>query len=277
MDKQQITLGFNVVSTDYDNPALRHLLAAANRLVELASIHPGQKVLDIATGTGNAAIAAARTVGENGQVIGIDLAKNMLEKAQQKVSAAGLKNVELQEGDATALHFTDNSFDVAICASGIYCLPDILSGLREWYRVTKPNGRVAFSSWGETADKAVFSLFKKRLKHYIASSPTANSLDEALGRVDSAQKCRELLQAVGFENIEVSVEQLGYYVKTLEECWDSIWNTGLRIPLLHLEPQKVEQFKAEYLAEVEALTTEQGIWVDRPAIFARARKPTGSH
>lgn len=277
MDKQQITSGFNLVAAGYDNPALRILPTAANRLVELAAIHGGQKVLDIATGTGNAALAAARAVGENGQVVGIDLAQNMREKAQQKLSEAGLKHVEIQEGDASALHFNDNSFDVVICASAIYCLPDLPAGLREWYRVTKPCGQVAFSSWGETTDNSLVGLFKAGLQNYLIPSPTDDaSADAPTKRVDTPQKCCELLQGVGFEDIEVIVEQLGYYLKTMEECWDYVWNTGMRIPLLQLKPQKLEQFRAEYLAEVEALATERGIWVDSPGIFARARKPAGS-
>lgn len=100
--KQQVMSGFNLASSGYDKPALRFLPLGAKRLVELAGLQSGQKILDIATGTGTAAITAALIVGE-GKVVGIDIAAEMLAQAQQKIHAAKLTNIELRQEDAEQL------------------------------------------------------------------------------------------------------------------------------------------------------------------------------
>lgn len=272
MDNQQVKSCFNLVSDSYDKLALRTASVSAQHLVEFARIHTGQKVLDVATGTGNAAIAAAYAVGESGEVIAVDIAENMREEAQRKVSAVGLTNVNIREGDALALPLGDNSFDVVISASAVYCWPDILTGLRELQRVTKPGGRVAFSSWGEIGDNSVVGVYKACLQNFGIALPPVMPLQ----RVDTPDKCRQLLQDTGLENIEIYTEELGYYVESVEECWDFIWYTGNRMHLAQLEPEKIEQFKVEFLKQVKALETDKGIWMDSPAIFALAQKSVNS-
>ena len=90
----------------------------SNRLVELAGIEPGDRVLDIATGTGEPAITAARAVGPNGRVIGVDHSPGMLAVARRRASALGLTNVEYREGDAASLGEPAGSFDAVLCRWG---------------------------------------------------------------------------------------------------------------------------------------------------------------
>src|SRR5262245_63500718 len=85
---------FNAMAATYDT--LRHAQVCAHRLVDLMALAPGAQVLDIATGTGWAAVAAAQRVGPTGTVVGIDISPEMLEQARQKVAAAGLTNIALR-------------------------------------------------------------------------------------------------------------------------------------------------------------------------------------
>jgi ubiquinone/menaquinone biosynthesis C-methylase UbiE len=87
------------------------------RLLEYSQVGAGQTVLDIGTGTGHLAIAVAQIVGDQGQVIGIDISAGMLEQAQSKVNALGLSNVEFQLADAEALDYPANHFDQILCAN----------------------------------------------------------------------------------------------------------------------------------------------------------------
>ncbi len=263
--KQRVASGFNQAASGYDSPSLRSFVTGADRLVELAELQSGQKVLDVGAGTGNAALAAARVVEPAGQVIGIEIAADMREVARQKIQAMGLSNVEIQEGDAAAPPFGDNRFDAVICASAIYTLPDIQTAVQEWRRVLKPGGRVAFSSLGTGKDRLYYNLLQK----YGIPLPPVMPLQ----RVNTPEKCGDLLRETGFEEIAVHAEQLGYYLPQAEQCWDLVWNTGARIPLQYLPPQALEQFKAEYLAAMAASATDQGIWIDWPGIFALGRKP----
>ena len=266
--KRRVVVDFNAMAETYD--ALRFVQVCARRLVELAALPPGAQVLDIGTGTGWAALAAAQHVGPTGRVLGVDLAPELLERARRKVAAAGLTHVEFREGDAERLDLGDQRFDVALCASGLFFVPDMLAALREWHRVLKPGGQVGFSGWGPTFWQPLQDLWEARLRQYGVSLPTPS----ADLRLAEPETCRQLLHEAGFGQSEVQSEQLGYYFRTVEEYWEERWSSRSRMAILQLAPGQREQFKAEHLAEVGARATDQGIWRDVAVNFARGWKRT---
>jgi ubiquinone/menaquinone biosynthesis C-methylase UbiE len=264
--KRRIVADFNAMAETYDT--LRFVQVCARRLVELAALPPGGQVLDVATGTGWAALAAAQHVGPTGRVLGVDLAPELLECARQKVAAAGLTHVEFRVGDAEWLDLGDQSFDVVLCASALFFVPDMLAALREWHRVLKPGGQVGFSGFGPTYLQPLGDLWNVRLRQYGVSLPTVSPNQ----RLAEPETCRRLLHEAGFVQHEVQSEQLGYYFRTAEEYWEESWASGRRMAVLQLGPAQREQFQAEHLAEVGALATDQGIWRDLPINFARGWK-----
>lgn len=261
--KQRVIADFDS-RTDYDN---NFRYRSANPLVELAQLQSGQKILDVATGTGIVAIAAAQIVGNKGKVIGVDISMGMLSQAQRKIEAASLQNIELIEADADHLNFSNNSFDVIFCSSAIPWFSDIPGVLRSWYRFLKKDGLVAFSC---IAEKAYTTSIVYRAVSQRNGIPISN-VNELLG---TSEKCRQLLQETGFVNIEIKQEQFGDYISLddMESWWDRNLNNALGKPLLQLDPEKLEQCKAEYIAELEALATDKGIWNDITTFFVLARK-----
>src|SRR6266540_6852116 len=120
-----------------------------DRLVDLAEVAPGKRVLDIATGLGEPALSAARRVGSAGWVVATDISKQMLDIARIRASTAGLTNVEFLEADAERLDFPDRSFDAILCRWGITSLPDHSNLLVRIKRMLTPNGSFATSVWDE--------------------------------------------------------------------------------------------------------------------------------
>jgi ubiquinone/menaquinone biosynthesis C-methylase UbiE len=228
----------------------------ARRLVELAAIPPGAQVLDIATGTGWVALAAAEHVGPTGRVLGVDVSPEMLARAQQKVTAAGLTNVEIRAGDAERLDLADQCFDVVLCGSALWLVPDMLAALKEMHRVLKPGGQVGFSGQGATLLQPLLDLWDARLRHYGVSVPPPSQNQRLQAEPET---CRRLLHEAGFVRTEVQREQLGYYFRTVEEYWEEISAGRRGLMFLQLTPAQREQFKAENLAEVQELATAQGI------------------
>jgi ubiquinone/menaquinone biosynthesis C-methylase UbiE len=140
-------------SGDFHVVAARIVLVA-ERLVDSADLHAGSHVLDVATGSGNAAIAAARLGCE---VVGVDYVPALLDRGRQRAAAEGL-DVALLEGDAEALPFPDRSFDAVTSVFGSMFAPDHRRAASELLRVCRPGGTIALASW--TPDGFIGQLFR---------------------------------------------------------------------------------------------------------------------
>ncbi|WP_085992030.1 demethylmenaquinone methyltransferase [Oceanobacillus senegalensis] len=102
----------------------------------------GTKALDVCCGTGDWSISLAESVGESGEVIGLDFSKNMLSVAEQKKQNLKMDNLDLIHGNAMDLPFDDNSFDYVTIGFGLRNVPDYMTVLKEMHRVVKPGGKV---------------------------------------------------------------------------------------------------------------------------------------
>jgi len=254
--------------TTYDHEeGTRHPLEA-KILLEFVTLHSGQKILDVATGTGLVAIPAAEKVGSEGYVIGIDMTPGMLHQARLKIAAAKLQNIELIEADAEYFNFSDNSFDVVFCCEAIVLFPDINAILKKWHRFLKPGGFVAFTCPPETA-------YMASLQQRICARVLGVSLPHILEPLGTPEKCRNLLNQSGFRDIEIKIEPSGRY-RPLRDNRLSVIAIKINFkdnPLLSkLSQEQLNQLQVEYKTEIEKLATDQGIWEDTTKLFVRARK-----
>lgn len=262
--KQQVTEFFDG-RTAYDKEGTFHPRLAA-LLVECVPIQRGQKILDLATGTGLVAVLAAQRVGLSGYVAAVDISPGMLSQARQRIEAIGLQNIELIEADADCLNFSDDSFDIIFCSSALVYLINIPATLQHWYHFLKKGGIVAFSCFAETSFMAPVQV--KCAKTLGISLPHIN---EPLG---TPEKCHNLLRQAGFQDIKVKTEQFGEYLSLSNPRIS--WNGGgfypRGNPLLQLSQEQLEQLQAGYKAEVERLATDKGVYYDITAFFVLAQK-----
>jgi SAM-dependent methyltransferase len=119
----------------------------AAMLIEQAALQPGERVLDVACGTGVVARLAAQQVGSTGQIIGLDNDAERLAVARSLPPIPGV-SLEWQEGSALAMPFADASFDALLCQQGLQFFPDRPAALHEMHRVLVPGGRLVLSVWG---------------------------------------------------------------------------------------------------------------------------------
>jgi SAM-dependent methyltransferase len=143
-------------------------------------LRPGARVLDVASGTGNLAVVAAR----HGCVVsGIDIASNLVAQARTRAATEGLR-VDFKEGDAEALPFNDRQFDLVVSMFGVMFTPQPDIAVAELHRVTKPGGQIALANWTpEGFIGKMFNVFKAHLPPPPAGVPSPMSWgDEATVR-----------------------------------------------------------------------------------------------
>jgi ubiquinone/menaquinone biosynthesis C-methylase UbiE len=144
----------------------------SRRLVELAEIKPGSRVLDIATGIGEPSITAANQVGKNGRVLATDISSQMLTIAKERVASLGLLNViEFREGDVETIELQSSSFDAVLCRWGLMFLPDLKAGLTNINRSLKEGGHLAASVWAAPAQDTLSDVTMKIVMKETNSPP----------------------------------------------------------------------------------------------------------
>jgi ubiquinone/menaquinone biosynthesis C-methylase UbiE len=127
--------------------------------VSRLGLRPGQAVLDLCCGAGASAIPAARLVGPAGQVLGIDVAEPLLALARSKAAREGLGNVTFHCTDATHTGLADGCFDAVVCVFGVFFAADMAAFAEEMWRLVKPGGTLAITTWGDGLFEPANSLF----------------------------------------------------------------------------------------------------------------------
>ena len=139
---------YNAAAESFDAEPLAFWVRYGRRTVERLSLHRGAHVLDVCCGTGASALPAAQAVGPEGKVIAVDLADELLKLGQAKAQTAGLQCVEFRRGDMTGLGFPDHHFNAVVCVFGIFFVPDMETQVAELWRMVRPSGRLAITTWG---------------------------------------------------------------------------------------------------------------------------------
>ncbi len=167
--KEEIAATFDARARGYRDSDWHR--ASAGRLVDLCGLKPGDRVLDAGTGTGFAALHAARQIGDLGRVVGVDISQGMLSEARADAARSNLTNVEFIHCDATSLaQFADSAFDVVTAATSLIYIP-VEEGLREWHRLLGAGGLMAFSTI-EAGFPLAGRLFRECAAEYGYSSRT---------------------------------------------------------------------------------------------------------
>jgi len=170
----------------------------AHELVDAAALEAGERVLDMACGTGVVARLAAQQVGAGGAVTGVDVNSGMLGVARS-VATEGAA-IEWREADAAATGLPDGSYDAALCALGLQFFGDRGGALRELRRVLRPGGRVAITVPGSTPP--MFDILERALAEHVA--PDAARFVAAVFSISEPAALERLLVDAGFESVAVT-------------------------------------------------------------------------
>jgi SAM-dependent methyltransferase len=181
----------------------------SQRLVELAGVQPGNRVLDVAAGYGEPALTAALCVGPGGHVVATDISAEMLEFGRERAAAAGVGNIEFVQSDASSLDFPPSSFDAAVSRWGIIFEPDAEATASRIRGFLEPGARIAISSWGEPDEVPFLSIpMRTTIERLSVPAPPAGT-PGPLSRPTPAA-IGGLLEGGGFSNVTVEQDEVTF-------------------------------------------------------------------
>jgi len=187
--------GWDLAAHEYDTLWQAQLAAAQTAALAAASLAPGERVLDVACGTGLVSFEAARTVGPDGRVLGIDLSDGMVAAARQRPARQQVPNIAFARMDAEALALPDASFDIALCTLGLMYMPEPEQALREMRRVLRPGGRLVLAVWGERSRCGWSALFP------IVAAEVASEVCPLFFRLGARDALTGLCEDAAFDRI----------------------------------------------------------------------------
>lgn len=213
---ETVTELFNTIAPKYD--LMNHLMSfeldrlwRRRAVRHIADKRQSLKVLDLATGTGDLAIATARRMGTDGTVTGVDLSEEMLIHGRLKVADEGLqKNVELVQANAESLPFETDSFDRVSVAFGVRNFEDLEGGLREAWRVLRPGGRMVILELSYPDNALLLKGYKLYALHFLpwlgekisGQREAYTYLPESILRFPKPEKFIPILEKTGFSNCQ---------------------------------------------------------------------------
>lgn len=239
----------------------------SGELLRTANLRAGERVLDVACGTGVITRTAAEQVGQLGMVTAVDLAPDML--AVAKGTPAAGAPIEWHQADAASLPLPDASFDVALCQMGLMFMEDRIGALTELHRVLTPGGRVAINTPGRI--QPLFGAMEQAIVEHVG--PELGAFVSAVFSMHDPSALAGLLGDAGFTNVS-SKEYTAHF--TLPGPAEFLWNYINLTPMGPIVAQASEEAKASMERQfVESWTphvVDETIQLDQPIALAWGRR-----
>jgi len=210
---------------------------------------PGGTVLDLCCGAGASALPAARAVGPEGRVLGIDIAAPLLELARARAADEGLANVELRHGDATRTGLPGGGFDAVVCVFGVFFAPDMAAFVREMWRLTGPGGVLALTTWGPGLFEPANSLFWRCVgEEEPALYKAFNPWDE----ITTPAALAGLFSRAGVPDPAVAAAAGQHRLDHPDQFWDVVLGSGYRATVDALGPERRDRVRESLLADLRS-------------------------
>jgi len=158
--------GWDKAAIYYENSWQQQLKPAQEKLLEMANLQPGERLIDIACGTGLVSFPAAEKVRPTGFVLATDISDEMVKICAETAIEKKISNIQFKRMDAEELDVQDEQYNVALCALGLMYVPDPIKALKEMYRVIRPGGRAVAAVWGQRDHcgwAEIFEIVDKRV------------------------------------------------------------------------------------------------------------------
>lgn len=236
---------YDAARDHFDAAPLRFWDRYGQRTVTRANLSAGARVLDVCSGTGASALAAAKVVGAAGRVTAVDISPALLSVAEKKASCAGLANVDFRVSDMAQLDFERGSFDAVFVVFGIFFATDIVAQIRSLARLLRPRGTLAITTWGPGLFEPLYAPFLDDVRRHRPGFDEYRPWD----RVTSADEMSALMHEAGVAHADITAESGAEVLQSAADWWSIVLGTGLR--------WFVDQLDEESAAAVHAASLER--------------------
>lgn len=236
-------------------------------LVQLAALRTGERVLDVACGTGVVARLAAQEVGDDGTVAGLDVNPEML--AVAKSSTPPEMSIEWHGASAEAMPLADASFNVVLCQMGLQFIPDKHAALREMGRVLVDDGRLAINMPGPTPQ--VMAIMEEAFARHLGSEP-ARFVNQVFSLYDETE-IQDLISGAGFHDVSIRHDTKSLRLPAPGEfLWQYVNSTPLAGPLVQLDDERRGALERDIVSEWQNFVEDGALMLDVHMVSAMARK-----
>jgi SAM-dependent methyltransferase len=248
------TLRYDAGASAYDRLTGRWSRMYVDHVLTAAQVHAGTCVLDVATGTGDAAIAIADRVGKLGRVVAIDISAPMLQEAAAK---AGGRRIEFAQADAQQLPYEAGSFDSIVCLFGVMFIPDKIAALNGFRRTLRPGGRVAATSWHQPAKAPFAGLVAEALAEQLPDDRP--DLLRPFSLADPEENVA-LYKAAGFSEVTIEMLTLPSAFASFDgDFWEPVEAGGGRLgqAYLGLSEQARQAVRQRVLSQLPVRSSDE--------------------
>ncbi len=246
-------------------PAIGAPLAAD--LIRVAALRPGERVLDVACGTGVVARLASQQVGDIGTVAGLDFNPGMLAIARSATPSD--TPIEWYEASAEIMPLPDASFDVVLCQMGLQFVTDKRDALREMWRVLAPDGRLILTVPGPTPQ--LFTKMREALARHVGAE-SAGFVDQVFSLHDTAE-IQNLLSGAGFNDVSVQSITKPLRLPTPEEFfWQYVYSTPLAGAVAKVNDERRRSLERDVVANWQEFVKDRVLVLQVPIVMATAKK-----
>jgi len=237
--------GWDRAAVTYEQSWQKQLEPAQSLLLRMAALKPGERVLDLACGTGLVTFRAAEMVAAGGAVTGTDISDGMIEQCQEAARQRGMVNASFQRMAAEQLDFPEGAFDAVLCALGMMYVTDFAGSIREMFRVTRPGGRAVSAVWGRR-DRCGWAEIFPIVERRVSSDVCPMFFQLGTGDVQ-----KMLFEQAGFADVhsERIVTELAYQTGE-EACIAAFAGGPVAMAYSRFDEPTRESAYAEYLESI---------------------------